>query len=185
MPGATAVYGWPYPILGDSPNGAAQMQSLAQAVEGTVNGNNGRKTICVPQPGFTGPGTMTGGQTVTIGAYTITDPGWAYHIRMAGQLAWQQVNAAAIQTMGMHLSTQVDSTTYGTNMLGDSFQGNLTASNGTTMTNTVPTQNSTKITPGGYTGSHAVYLIAQAVGNTLSILTTNSLSSWMIEILPV
>jgi hypothetical protein len=38
----TPIYSFPYPALSDSPNGPAQFQALAQAVESTVNGIDSR-----------------------------------------------------------------------------------------------------------------------------------------------
>lgn len=51
MPAATIIYGWPYPVVGvDPPNGAAQIQSLAEAIESTVDGIDDRLDVVELRP---------------------------------------------------------------------------------------------------------------------------------------
>lgn len=57
----TPVYSWPYPALSDTPNGPTQMQSLAVAVENTVQ-SLFNPTFTTYVPVFAGLG---GGNTLT------------------------------------------------------------------------------------------------------------------------
>lgn len=144
---------------------------------------HGSNRLIVPQPTQTGSGTISTGSNAVISSFTIPDPGFPYHVKASGSIAWTNVSSAGIGAMGVFLYAQLDTTTPNTNIVTQGFMGNYTASAGTTNFTDCAEGNSSKLTPAGYTGSHTLNLCASTTGSACSV-ATGLQYQFSIEIVP-
>lgn len=157
--------------------------SVLYSYYGSDGAWHGEQTIAFPRPAQTGSGSLASGSTATVASLAIPDPGFPYHIEAGGGYAWTNSAGAGIGAMGAYASVQVDSAVMNTNVITQNFQGNYTASSGSTNISNALPMNSAHLVAAGYTGTHTVYLIAQAVSSAIGILTGN-LYRFGIKIIP-
>lgn len=189
---STPIYGLPYPSLSDPPNGPAQIQALADAVEDELDRID--DTIDVDQslltgfaaPTQTGSGTLASSAQATIMSVSISDPGFSYHIIAFGTLDWA-MNASNQAGNLMYASITVDSTDYNTNVLCRGYGISLGGLGAQGTQPTIPTGMRRSDTGGPYTGAHTVRLIARngAPSATAFIPSSSPVTSLFVRIVRV
>lgn len=142
----------------------------------------GTQVLEIAQPAFS-LAAIANGATGTVASQVIADPGWPYHIESAVGVAWQQTSAAAAGACGLEVHSQMDSATFGTNIVSAGYAGCYSTSNSVVMFSPGVYRSSKTLTPAGYTGAHTLYFVAQAAGGGVQPVSSGT-NQFAIKLVP-
>lgn len=188
----TANYNFPYPSVADTPDGPAQLEDLAVAVDTEILRVDADITTQVARldelllgyaaPTQVGSGTLaTGGNGVTIMSVSISDPGFPYRIKASGSIGWGII-AGSTAAAVFEASITIDSAVYNVGVLAKGIM--LSHSTGANFSQ--PTNHVALKTSGDQTGAHTVRLISRNSGATSYTIpaasTETTLTVWLIPV---